>query len=89
MMFSYMTLGDETEVTHSQLVEKDNTQTVEVHFERPTTCGFDSARCVLPQYAWITRDGFSEEDIAFFERFLRSNAHLLFRFARNGGISCA
>ena len=48
MMYPYITLADETEITHSQIIEVDGTQTVEVHFERPNENGFDSARCVLP-----------------------------------------
>ena len=50
MMYPYITLADETEITHSQIIEVDGTQTVEVHFERPNENGFDSARCVLPSY---------------------------------------
>ena len=50
MMYPYMTLNDGTEITHSQLLDlqHDGTITVEVHFERPTDTGFDSARCSLP-----------------------------------------
>ena len=35
MMYPYITLADETEITHSQLIEADGNQSVEVHFERP------------------------------------------------------
>ena len=52
MMYPYITLADETEITHSQIIESDGQQNVEVHFERPTETGFDSARCVLPTYQW-------------------------------------
>jgi len=53
MMYPYMVLPDETEITHSRIIEKDDMQQVEVHFERPTEEGFDTARCVLPAYTWI------------------------------------
>lgn len=89
MMYPYMTLSDETEVTHSQLMEREGQQVVEVHFERPTERGFDSARCVLPAYTWKFNEGFSAEEITFFEEFLRNNAHLLYRYAAQGGIRCA
>ena len=48
-----LTLSDETEIVHSQIIEEDGIQKIEVHFERPTENGFDSARCILPEYKWI------------------------------------
>lgn len=88
MMYPYITLADETEITHSQLIEKEGVETVEVHFERATEHGFDSARCVLPTYEWKFKDGFSAKEIGFFEELLRQNAHLLYRCARQGEIRC-
>lgn len=85
MMYPYMTLSDETEIVHSHLLDNDGVKSVEVHFERPKHLGFDTARCVLPTYEWIIRDGFTDEEIAFFEEFLQHNAHLLFKYAENGG----
>lgn len=89
MMYPYITLADETEITHSHIIEENGMQRVEVHFERPTEQGFDSARCVLPTYQWKFKEGFSEDEIRFFEEFLRHNAHLLYRYAAQGGIHCA
>lgn len=89
MMYAYMTLADGTEIVHSQLLEKDGKKSVEVHFERPTEEGFDTARCALPTYEWLIRDGYTDEKIAGFEVFLRNNAHLLYRFAESGGTQCA
>lgn len=86
MMYPYITLADETEITHSQLLPDHS---VQVHFERPKDGGFDSARCVLPAYTWTARDGFSDNEIEFFEQLLHSNAHLLYHYAENGGIRCA
>ena len=89
MMYPYMVLSDETEITHSHIIEKDDIQQVEVHFERPTEEGFDTARCVLPAYTWIKREGFTDKEIAKFEKFLRCNAHLLYKYAKNGGVKIA
>ena len=89
MMYPYITLADETEISHSQLLEQDGIQSVEVHFERPTDSGFQSARCILPYYRWKYNDGFGEDEISFFEELLRNNAHLFYRFAKEGGIQCA
>ena len=43
---------DETEIVHSQIIEKDGKRKVIVNFERPIENGFDSARCELPDYKW-------------------------------------
>lgn len=89
MMYPYMTLADETEIVHSQIIEENNMQKIIVHFERPTEDGFDSARCELPTYKWISQEGYSEEEVAMFEQLLRNNAHLLYKYAANGGIQIA
>ena len=89
MMYPYMELADETLITHSGLLHKEAVPTIDVHFERPTENGFLSARCVLPTYQWKFNEGFSEQEIAFFEEFLLNNAHLLYRYAEQGGIRCA
>lgn len=89
MMYPYMTLADETEIVHSQIIEEGGVQKVIVHFERPTKEGFDSARCELPEYKWIQMEGYSDEEIAVFEQLLHSNAHLLYKYAANGGIHIA
>lgn len=89
MMYPYMSLSDETEIVHSQIIEEDGEQKVIVNFERPTETGFDSARCELPNYHWIEKSGYSEEEIQLFEQLLRSNAHLIYKYAANGGIQIA
>lgn len=89
MMYPYITLADDTEITHSHMIEEQGVQKVEVHFERPTEDGFNSARCVLPDYRWKFNEGFSPDEIAFFNEFLRYNAHLLYRYAAQGGMHCA
>jgi hypothetical protein len=89
MMYPYITLADETEILHSQIIEDNGVLKVEVHFERPTEDGFDTARCVLPSYSWIIKEGYSEEEIDLFEQFLHSNAHLLYKYAASGGVLIA
>lgn len=89
MMFPYITFADETEVTHSQTLVDGEKEYIEVHFERAIESGFQSARCRLPEYTWLYNDGFPEETIAFFDDFLMHNAHLLFRYAADGGLTCA
>ena len=88
-MYPYMTLADETEIVHSQIIESDGIKKVIVNFERPTENGFDSARCELPDYKWLEREGYSDKEIVMFEKLLRSNAHLLYKYAQSGGIRIA
>lgn len=89
MMYPYLTLEDETEIVHSQIINDNGIEKVEVHFERPTENGFDSARCVLPEYKWLFNEGYSKEEIEFFEELLMNNAHLIYKYAKNGGIKIA
>lgn len=90
MMYPYMTFEDGTVVVHSQLLGEEGAARVVVHFERPSESGFDSARCELPSYRWTDWEGhFSDAEKKSFEEFLANNAHLLFRFAANGGAQVA
>lgn len=89
MMYPYMTLADDTIVTHSHLIEEDGIKKVLVNFERPTDDGFDTARCELPDYRWIMREGYSDQEIAAFEQLMHANAHLFYKYARNGGLRIA
>lgn len=89
MIYPYITLDDETEIVHTQILDSDGKKTVEVHFERPIDVGFKSARCELPSYKWLFNEGFSDEEISFFTEFLHHNAHTIFEFAENGGSQVA
>lgn len=87
MMYPYITLADETEITHSHIIQRDGVKTVEVHFERAKEDGFDAARCILPTYQWAFHEGFSDKEMKFFDEFLHHNNLLLFKCAEHGGIS--
>lgn len=89
MIYPYITLADGTEIVHTQVFEENNIQKVEVHFERPTKDGFDTARCQLPSYTWLIREGFSEKELDMFDQFMHSNAHLFYKYGNNGGIQIA
>ena len=50
MMYPFMTLNDDTEITHSEM-KIDGT--VKVYIETPNdTGGFHHATCWLPEYKW-------------------------------------
>lgn len=89
MMYPYIILADETEILHSQIIEVDGEKQVEVHFEKPTEEGFNVARCSLPSYKWLKIEGYNDFEIQSFETFLKSNAHLLYKYAEIGGINIA
>lgn len=89
MMYPYIELPDETLITHSHLLGEDEEKSVEVHFERPKPYGFDMARCSLPSYKWIIRDGYTDDEIVMFERLLHDAAHLFYKYAANGGLNIA
>ena len=89
MMYPYITLADETLITHSHLIGDGEEKMVEVHFERPSPNCFDTARCRLPFYEWITIDGFSDDEIAMFEQLLRNGADVFYKYAELGGMKVA
>ena len=86
MMYPYIKFADDTEVTFSQIIKKEDNEIIEVHFERATENGFDVARCQLPTYNWILIEGYTEKEIEEFKQFLEHNVHLFYKYAKEGGI---
>lgn len=82
MMWEYVRLEDDTQVSYSE-VREDNT--VKVVVERPRDWGFDTAECILPAFNWASHEGFSEADLKELDGFVRNNAPLILRFAYEGG----
>jgi len=86
-MFPYITLNDDTEITHSE-VKPDGR--VKVYIETPDAAdGFHSAVCWLPDYTLENVQGYSESEMAHHHRLVRNNAHLILEYARDGGILSA
>ena len=84
MMYPFMTLNDDTEITHSQMRDDGR---VKVYIETPDAVdGFHSAVCWLPEYRWESIQGYSEAQMDRFQQLLRNNAHLILEFARDGGV---
>lgn len=84
MMYPFMTLNDNTEITHSEM--KPDGQ-VKVYIETPdeTYC-FRHAACWLPEYRWENISGYSETEMAYFKQLLRNNSHLILEFSQEGGV---
>ena len=69
MKYLFMTMPDETEITHSSIFEENGVEKIRVYIERPVEGGFIDATCVLPDYSW-QNNGFSEEEIKEFQDIL-------------------
>ncbi len=83
MMYPFMTLNDDTEITHSEMKPDGR---VKVYIETPDLKdGFHDATCWLPEYTWEVH-GYSEAELAFFKQLIRNNAHLIMEFSQEGGV---
>lgn len=89
MLYPFMTLADETEIVHSDSYIEDGKEHVRVEIEKPIEGGFQSATCILPEYAWQDVQGFSDLEIRKLQDLLASLAHVIFRLARTGGFDNA
>lgn len=86
MMYPFMQLEDNTEIVHSEILEDEK---VRVYIEKPIEGGFRSAYCCLPGYEWEEITGFTQTEIEKYQEILESMAHLIIRFAREGGFDNA
>ena len=84
MMYPFMTLNDDTEITHSEMKPDGR---VKVYIETPDEKdGFHNATCYLPDYTWEKISGYSDKEMDFFRRLVQNNAHLIREFSQEGGI---
>ncbi|SOB98407.1 hypothetical protein [Pseudobutyrivibrio ruminis] len=87
MMYPFLTLADETEITHSEM-KPDGT--VKVYIETPDeNDGFHNAVCWLPEYRWEDINGYSDEEIEEYKELIKNNAHLIMEFSTKGGFKNA
>ncbi len=84
MMYPFMTLNDDTEITHSEMKPDGK---VKVYIETPDEkyC-FRHATCWLPDYKWEDIVGYSETEMSYFKQLIQNNAHLIIEFSQEGGI---
>lgn len=87
MMYPFLTLSDGTEIVHSELLPDDS---VKVYVEKPDEkdC-FHTATCYLPSYRWEDVNGFGTDEIERYREVIESTAHLILRFAKEGGLDNA
>lgn len=73
MLFFFGTLMDNIVVTCSNQIRMGDQENVVVHFERPVYNGFDTARYVLPDHRWLFMEGYSADEIHYFEKYIKQN----------------
>ena len=84
MMYPFMTLNDDTEITHSEMKPDGR---VKVYIETPDEKdGFHNATCYLPDNTSEKISGYSDKEMDFFRRLVQNNAHLIMEFSQEGGI---
>lgn len=83
MMYPFLTLNDDTEITHSEMKPDGR---VKVYIETPDLKdGFHNATCYLPDYTWENIYGYSDIEMAYFKQLIHNNAHLILEFSQEGG----
>jgi len=84
MMYPYITLNNDTEITHSEMKPDGR---VKVYIETPDAeDGFHSAVCWLPDYKWESIEGYNESEMSYFKQLIQNNAHIIIELSREGGI---
>lgn len=84
MMFPFLTLDDDTEIVHSEMLYNNE---VKVYIEKPDEVdGFHHLICYLPSYRIEENFGFTTEEVEKYMEIIRSTAHLIISFSKEGGI---
>ena len=82
MMYPFLTLDNDTEIVHSE--QLDNGE-VKVYVETPDEKdGFHNLTCYLPSYK-VEVNGYSDEEVDYYLDIIRSTAHLIIEFSKEGG----
>ena len=87
MIYPFITLDDEAEIVHSEMKEDGR---VKVYVEKPDEkdC-FHNMTVYLPSYEITEINGFSQKEIDRYMDVIRSAAHLIIEFSKNGGFENA
>ncbi len=89
MMHAFMQLEDGTEIVHSDVEMIEGKESVRVYMEKPIHLGFKSVWCILPEHLWKDNEGFEDKEMDNLKEIVESTAHLIIRFARQGGLGNA
>lgn len=87
MMYPFMTLDNEAEITHSEYMDDGR---VKVYVEKADEKdGFHHLTCYLPSYEITDVYGFDKEEQEKYMEVIRSTAHLIMEFSKDGGFENA
>ena len=87
MMYPFMQLDDKAEIVHSEMQDDGR---VKVYVEKPDEKdGFHHMTCYLPDYEQTDISGFSKKEIDRYMSVIRSTAHLIMEFSKEGGFENA
>ena len=84
MMYSFMTLPDETEIVHSEMMPDGK---VKVYMETPDDkyC-FKHATCWLPEQKWEDILGYTDSQLEYLKELVDSEKHMILELAQTGGL---
>lgn len=83
-MYPFLTLDDKTEIVHSEMHSDGS---VKVYVEKPDEKDFfHNAVCYVPGYQREESNSFSQEELARYDKVIRSTAHLILEFSQRGGL---
>ena len=86
MMYPYVKYSDGTEVLFSNIYIENGQECIDVHFERPSKNGFDSARIKLPTYEVTVWEGnYTDEEINFFKQVVEHSSDLFYKILQRFG----
>lgn len=87
MMYPFMTLEDDTEIVHSEMLENGE---VKVYIETPDEKdGFHHMTVYLPSYRIEDEFGYSEKRKEYFLDIIKTTANLIIEFSKDGGFEHA
>ena len=87
MLYPLMTLNNNTEIVHSELLEDDS---VKVYVETPDKKdGKHHMTVYLPSYQIAEVYKYTYDEVKEYMELIRSMAHLIIRFAKGGGFENA
>lgn len=86
MIYPFMTLNDNTEITHTEVLPDGN---VKVYVETPVYGGFHSAECTLPSNTWEKINGYTKKEMIYYKEFIKSLEDIIMDLAADGGFENA
>lgn len=89
MLYNFMELPNQTIISHSEILNRNDKEQVKVYIEKPIYGGFATATCYLPDYEWVDVFNFTEDEMDYLKELVESEAHMIFEFARTGGFDNA